>query len=175
MHTRASQLLHPGPPPVAASDTTLGGRREPDWYPSHDRWQRISGRLPGPAAAEIIADTWAVVGLYGHGTASWPSCDSSGPLRLLSQPPRSLNGRVSPALHCARITLGLASACHSHRLPRRWYRLQETCPGSPGTAPRPGRPSPPVRQPVTLTFSAWGPFWPCVMPDSTFCPSSRLR
>jgi hypothetical protein len=29
-------------------------------------------------------------------------------------------------------------------------------------------------QPVTLTFSAWGPFWPWVMSNSTFCPSSRL-
>ena len=34
---------------------------------------------------------------------------------------------------------------------------------------------PPVRQPVTLTFSAWGPFWPWVMSNSTFCPSSRPR
>ena len=33
----------------------------------------------------------------------------------------------------------------------------------------------PMRQPMTLTFSAWGPFWPCVMSNSTFCPSSRLR
>ena len=33
----------------------------------------------------------------------------------------------------------------------------------------------PGGQPVTLTFSAWGPFWPWVMSNSTFCPSSRLR
>ncbi len=33
----------------------------------------------------------------------------------------------------------------------------------------------PVDQPTTLTFSAWGPFWPWVMSNSTFCPSSRLR
>ena len=33
----------------------------------------------------------------------------------------------------------------------------------------------PVRQAMTLTFSAWGPFWPWVMSSSTFCPSSRLR
>jgi hypothetical protein len=33
----------------------------------------------------------------------------------------------------------------------------------------------PMRQPMTLTFSAWAPFWPCVMSNSTFCPSSRLR
>jgi len=33
----------------------------------------------------------------------------------------------------------------------------------------------PMRQAMTLTFSAWGPFWPCVMSNSTFCPSSRLR
>ena len=33
----------------------------------------------------------------------------------------------------------------------------------------------PAGQPVTLTFSAWGPFWPWVMSNSTFCPSSRLR
>jgi hypothetical protein len=33
----------------------------------------------------------------------------------------------------------------------------------------------PMRQPMTLTFSAWGPFWPWVMSSSTFCPSSRLR
>ena len=31
------------------------------------------------------------------------------------------------------------------------------------------------RQAMTLTFSAWGPFWPWVMSSSTFCPSSRLR
>jgi hypothetical protein len=48
-------------------------------------------------------------------------------------------------------------------------------PASPGTAQRPGRRSPLVRQPMTLTFSAWGPFWPWVMSNSTFCPSSRLR
>jgi hypothetical protein len=30
-------------------------------------------------------------------------------------------------------------------------------------------------QPATRTFSAWGPFWPWVMSNSTFCPSSRLR
>ncbi len=35
----------------------------------------------------------------------------------------------------------------------------------------PGR----LGQPATLTFSAWGPFWPWVMSNSTFCPSSRLR
>src|SRR5260221_14469067 len=28
----------------------------------------------------------------------------------------------------------------------------------------------PVHQPMTLTFSAWDPFWPCVMSNSTFCP-----
>jgi len=33
----------------------------------------------------------------------------------------------------------------------------------------------PMHQPTTLTFSAWGPFWPCVMSNSTFCPSSMLR
>jgi len=38
----------------------------------------------------------------------------------------------------------------------------------------PGSPLP-IRQLMTLTFSAWGPFWPCVMSNSTFCPSSRLR
>ncbi len=27
---------------------------------------------------------------------------------------------------------------------------------------------------MTLTFSAWGPFWPWVMSNSTFCPSSSL-
>ena len=32
-----------------------------------------------------------------------------------------------------------------------------------------------MRQAMTLTFSAWGPFWPWVMSNSTFCPSSRLR
>ena len=32
-----------------------------------------------------------------------------------------------------------------------------------------------VGQPMTLTFSAWGPFWPWVMSNSTFCPSWRLR
>ena len=48
------------------------------------------------------------------------------------------------------------------------------CP-DPGTARRPGRRSLPARQPMTLTFSAWGPFWPWVMSNSTFCPSSRLR
>jgi len=53
------------------------------------------------------------------------------------------------------------------------------CPVRPAAASglprRPGRRSLPVRQPVTLTFSAWGPFWPCVMSNSTRCPSSRLR
>jgi hypothetical protein len=44
--------------------------------------------------------------------------------------------------------------------------------GQPAVAPAP---SLPVGQPVTLTFSAWGPFWPWVMSNSTFCPSSRLR
>ncbi len=38
-----------------------------------------------------------------------------------------------------------------------------------------GKRSGPLRQPMTLRFSAWGPFWPCVMSNSTFCPSSRLR
>src|SRR5215471_144779 len=33
----------------------------------------------------------------------------------------------------------------------------------------------PEHQSTTLTFSAWGPFWPCVMSNSTFCPASRLR
>ena len=33
----------------------------------------------------------------------------------------------------------------------------------------------PIYQPTTLTFSAWGLFWPCVMSNSTFCPSSMLR
>ncbi len=36
-------------------------------------------------------------------------------------------------------------------------------------------PTVPTVQLVTLTFSAWGPFWPWVMSNSTFCPSSRLR
>jgi hypothetical protein len=39
----------------------------------------------------------------------------------------------------------------------------------------PGRRWLPMRQAMTLTFSAWGPFWPWVMSNSTFCPSSRLR
>jgi hypothetical protein len=46
---------------------------------------------------------------------------------------------------------------------------------APWAARRRGWRSLPVRQPVTLTFSAWGPFWPWVMSSSTFCPSSRLR
>ena len=67
-----------------------------------------------------------------------------------------------------------------------WLRLV-TCwrtvtPGSggrshpgPGAARRPGGRSLPKRQVMTLTFSAWGPFWPCVMSNSPFCRSSRLR
>ena len=49
-----------------------------------------------------------------------------------------------------------------------------SAPGQP-IAQRPGRWPRPVRQPMTLTFSAWGPFWPWVMSNSTCCPSSRLR
>jgi hypothetical protein len=41
--------------------------------------------------------------------------------------------------------------------------------------PVPAGASLPVGQPVTLTFSAWGPFWPRVTSNSTFCPSSRPR
>ena len=49
-------------------------------------------------------------------------------------------------------------------------------PREPGAAPLQVGPGPlPMCQPMTLTFSAWGPFAPCVMSSSTFCPSSRLR
>jgi hypothetical protein len=41
--------------------------------------------------------------------------------------------------------------------------------------PAAGQSSLPVPQLMTLTFSAWGPFWPCVMSNSTCCPSSKLR
>jgi len=61
-------------------------------------------------------------------------------------------------------------------------RTRRTVPGSPRGSGRrrPGLPAHslglvPVGQPMTLTLSAWGPFWPWVMSNSTFCPSSRLR
>ncbi len=59
------------------------------------------------------------------------------------------------------------------RLGRCWS--QYTGPRPQGLRGVPGRRSPLMRQAMTLTFSAWGPFWPCVMSNSTFCPSSRLR
>jgi hypothetical protein len=68
-----------------------------------------------------------------------------------------------------------ASSSYPVRHPRRCRGFSRRAPASPGTAQRPGRRSPLVRQPMTLTFSAWGPFWPWVMSNSTFCPSSRLR
>ena len=48
-------------------------------------------------------------------------------------------------------------------------------PPATGVAGRRGWRLLPMRQAMTLTFSAWGPFWPWVMSSSTFCPSSRLR
>ena len=48
-------------------------------------------------------------------------------------------------------------------------------PGGDGLVPAYSLGLVPVGQPMTLTFSAWGPFWPWVMSNSTCCPSCRLR
>ena len=45
----------------------------------------------------------------------------------------------------------------------------------PASAPASGTGYRRACQPITLTFSACGPLGPCVMSNSTFCPSSRLR
>jgi hypothetical protein len=76
-------------------------------------------------------------------------------------------------------SLGLAQAEHAVR-PRCFPASRRAVDGRwrpGGDGPASGRQLSLVSagQPMTLTFSAWGPFWPWVMSNSTFCPSCKLR
>ena len=93
--------------------------------------------------------------------------------RSADQARGALGQRQDPAgIGCLRSRLGLpATAAGSRRWP--WARLTTWVKAT--AIARASRSSLPMCQPMTLTFSAWDPFCPCVMSNSTFCPSSRLR
>ena len=157
----------PGTAPSTAAILAAAGQWQPDGLASlaalrvqaaaiTARWQ------PGRDATCLTRQITAELALK---TADTARCEREGDLAPGADVGYGPTAELDLCLDAAANALGdlQASGCANRR-------------PAPRTPPPLGAGSSlPARQPVTLTFSAWGPFWPWVMSNSTFCPSSRLR
>jgi hypothetical protein len=177
---------------IADLDTLLiaGYVELTDWIiPSLGFTRRGPGKPPELADAELVCPALAQVLLRHDDERHWlrAAPNRIGHLfpRLLEQ--SEYNERVKAtapqpdADAKAILLLPPGRDCAWTPLPTPWVTCRPAS-GRSNRRPAPRRPPPlgagsslPARQPVTLTFSARGPFWPWVMSNSTFCPSSGLR